>query len=464
MIPILKNISFTFASNLICLVVSTIVTFVLPKSISVENYGLFQLYFFYINYTGFLHFGWADGLYLRYGGAYYESLNKQIIGSQYKIYCILEILFSILFCVCALFFSSDENKKDVFLLIGISIAFNLPKTFLQYLLQATNRIKEYASLITLERIFYGLFILIVVVAGKDSFVMAITADLIGKSIALVYGLYQCRGILATKINLSKAVYKDIWENIKVGSKLMFANIASLLILGIIRWSIERQWDVSVFGKISLTLSISNLMMVFIRAVSMVMLPTLRRIDNEKYSSIYNDIKVGLFVPMFGMLLIYYPLNAFLCNWLPDYADCLKYMAILFPLCIFEGKLSILVETYLKTMRLEKKLLFSNIITMVFSFAITIVTIFYLENLSLAVFGILVIFAFRTSLGEFFLSKNLNIAFWKNIVIELGLIFTFVISTWFIAGIKGFAIYFSIYTIYAFANRKSLKEALKKIRR
>ena len=464
MIPILKNISFTFASNLICLVVSTVVTFVLPKSISVENYGLFQLYFFYINYTGFLHFGWADGLYLRYGGAYYESLNKRIIGSQYKIYCILEILFSILFCVCALFFSSDENKKDVFLLIGISIAFNLPKTFLQYLLQATNRIKEYASLITLERIFYGLFILIVVVAGKDSFVMAITADLIGKSIALVYGLYQCRGILATKINLSKAVYKDIWENIKVGSKLMFANIASLLILGIIRWSIERQWDVSVFGKISLTLSISNLMMVFIRAVSMVMLPTLRRIDNEKYSSIYNDIKVGLFVPMFGMLLIYYPLNAFLCNWLPDYADCLKYMAILFPLCIFEGKLSILVETYLKTMRLEKKLLFSNIITMVFSFAITIVTIFYLENLSLAVFGILVIFAFRTSLGEFFLSKNLNIAFWKNIVIELGLIFTFVISTWFIAGIKGFAIYFSIYTIYAFANRKSLKEALKKIRK
>lgn len=464
MIPILKNISFTFASNLICLVVSTVVTFVLPKSISVENYGLFQLYFFYINYTGFLHFGWADGLYLRYGGAYYESLNKRIIGSQYKIYCILEILFSILFCVCALFFSSDENKKDVFLLIGISIAFNLPKTFLQYLLQATNRIKEYASLITLERIFYGLCILIVVVAGKDSFVMAITADLIGKSIALVYGLYQCRGILATKINLSKAVYKDIWENIKVGSKLMFANIASLLILGIIRWSIERQWDVSVFGKISLTLSISNLMMVFIRAVSMVMLPTLRRIDNEKYSSIYNDIKVGLFVPMFGMLLIYYPLNAFLCNWLPDYADCLKYMAILFPLCIFEGKLSILVETYLKTMRLEKKLLFSNIITMVFSFAITIVTIFYLENLSLAVFGILVIFAFRTSLGEFFLSKNLNIAFWKNIVIELGLIFTFVISTWFIAGIKGFAIYFSIYTIYAFANRKSLKEALKKIRK
>ena len=464
MIPILKNISFTFASNLICLVVSTVVTFLLPKSISVENYGFFQLYFFYINYSGFLHFGWADGLYLRYGGAYYESLNKQIIGSQYKIYCILEILFSILFCVCALFFSSDENKKDVFLLIGISIAFNLPKTFLQYLLQATNRIKEYASLITLERIFYGLFILIVVVAGKDSFVMAITADLIGKSIALVYGLYQCRGILATKINLSKAVYKDIWENIKVGSKLMIANIASLLILGIIRWSIERQWDVSVFGKISLTLSISNLMMVFIRAVSMVMLPTLRRIDNEKYSSIYNDIKVGLFVPMFGMLLIYYPLNAFLCNWLPDYADCLKYMAILFPLCIFEGKLSILVETYLKTMRLEKKLLFSNIITMVFSFAITIVTIFYLENLSLAVFGILVIFAFRTSLGEFFLSKNLNIAFWKNIVIELGLIFTFVISTWFIAGIKGFAIYFSIYTIYAFANRKSLKEALKKIRK
>ena len=464
MIPVLRNISFTVASNLICLVVSTVITFILPKSISVENYGLFQLYFFYINYTGFLHFGWADGLFLRYGGAYYESLNKQIIGSQYKIYCLFEILFSILFCICVFFYSGDGNKKEVFFLIGVSIAFNLPKTFLQYLLQATNRIKEYASLITLERVVYGLFIIAVVTAKKDSFAWAISADLLGKMIALIYALYQCRGILIAKTILCKIVYQDIWENIKVGSKLMLANIASLLIIGIIRWSIERQWDVSVFGKISLALSISNLMMVFIRAVSMVMLPTLRRIDSEKYSSIYNDIKVGLLVPMFGMLLIYYPLNTFLIYWLPDYADCLKYMAVLFPLCIFEGKSSMLVETYLKTMRLEKKLLFSNILTLVFSVLITIITVFYLENLSLAVFGILVIIAFRTSMGEFFLSNKLNINFGKNIFLELGLIATFVVSTWLVSGLKGFLSYFSVYTLFAFANRIKLKNAIRKIQK
>ena len=47
---------------------------------------------------------------------------------------------------------------------------------------------------------------------------------------------------------------------------MFANIASMLIIGVVRFGIERSWDVETFGKVSLTLSASNLMMLFINAV------------------------------------------------------------------------------------------------------------------------------------------------------------------------------------------------------
>ena len=459
---LLKNISFTFTSNLICTLISILVTFILPKGISVESYGYFQLYFFYVAYTGFLHFGWADGLFLRYGGSYYNKLDKCLFGSQFKIYCVLEILFAVIFCISTSLFVQGTQRVQVFMLIGGAISLSLPKTFLQYLLQGTNRIKEYATLITIERVVFGGLIVIIVCIGKDSFIFAITADLVGKLIALIYAIYQCREILLTKFHFTKDLLKEILSNINVGSKLMIANIASMLILGIIRWSIEQEWDVSVFGKISLTLSISNLMMVFIRAVSTIMLPTLRRIDNEKYSSIYNDIKVGLLLPMFGMLLVYYPLNSFLCFWLPNYSDSLKYMAILFPLCIFEGKLSILVETYLKTMRLEKKLLFSNIIALLFSIVITVITIKYQKNLTLAVFGILVIFAFRTSLGEYFLSKKLDISFWQKNFAELGLVFTFVFSTWFVGGCSGFVLYLSVYVLYVFFNKSAFIAALKKL--
>lgn len=455
-----KNISFTFASNLICTLISVLVTFILPKGISVENYGYFQLYFFYVNYTGFLHFGWADGLFLRHGGDYYESLNKDVLGSQFKIYWAIEILFSLIFCLVALYLANGPQRTKVFILIGASIAFNLPKTYLQYLLQATNRIREYATLITLERIVFGLLILAIVCLGKDSFTLAISADLLGKFISLVYAIFHCRDLLTSHFVISKCVFKEILSNINVGSKLMLANIASLLIIGIVRWAIDQKWDVSTFGKISLTLSISNIMLIFVRSVSMVMLPTLRRIDGRKYASIYNDIKVLLFTLMFGGLLIYYPLNVILTIWLPNYADCLKYMAILFPLCVFEGKLSILVEMYLKTMRLEKKILVSNIATLVFSVIATFVSVFILENLTVAVMCILIIFAFRTTLGEYMLSKHLDINFYRNLFIEIVLVVIFVCSSWFVGGIKGLLIYSGAYAVFLLMFRKKIVTVIK----
>lgn len=458
--PFFQNISFTFASNFICTLISVLVTFILPKGISVENYGYFQLYFFYVNYTGFLHFGWADGLFLRHGGDYYESLNKDVLGSQFKIYWAIEILFSLIFCLVALYLTNGPQRTKVFILIGASIAFNLPKTYLQYLLQATNRIREYATLITLERIVFGLLILAIVCLGKDSFTLAISADLLGKFISLVYAIFHCRDLLTSHFVISKCVFKEILSNINVGSKLMFANIASLLIIGIVRWAIDQKWDVSTFGKISLTLSISNIMLIFVRSVSMVMLPTLRRIDGRKYAAIYNDIKVLLFTLMFGGLLIYYPLNVILTIWLPKYADCLKYMAILFPLCVFEGKLSILVEMYLKTMRLEKKILFSNVATLIFSVIATFISVFILENLTVAVMCILVIFAFRTTLGEYMLSKHLDINFYRNIFVEIALVAVFVCSSWLVGGIKGLFIYSGAYVVYLLMYRKKIVAVIK----
>lgn len=457
---IFKNISFTFASNLICTFISVLVTFILPKCVSVENYGYYQLYFFYVTYTGFLHFGWADGLYLRYAGAYYTSLDKELFGSQFKVYCAVELILGLVLCLLSFIFVQGEQRILVFILIGVSAAINLPKTYLQYLLQGTNRIKEYAVQTTLERIVFGIVIVTIVFLGKDSFFLAIMADILGKFIALVYEIIQCRELIQSRFIISKELIKEILININVGIKLMLANIASHLILGTVRWSIEQKWNVSVFGKISLTMSVSHIMMIFIRSVSMVMLPALRRTDEKRYAAIYNDIKVVLFVFLFGGLFVYYPLNMFLTYWLPDYADSLKYMAILFPLCVFEGKLSILVEMYLKTMRLEKKILSSNVATLVFSVLVTFVSICLLENLSLAVLGMLVIFAFRTTIGEFLLSRHLEISFYKNIFIELFLVISFVGSSWLVEGIEGFGIYFASYVVYLLLNRKKIMKVVK----
>lgn len=72
----MKGFSYAMMSNFITLITSSLVIIVIPKLIGVQEYGYWQLYMFYTSYVGFLHFGWNDGIYLRYGGKEYKDLDK----------------------------------------------------------------------------------------------------------------------------------------------------------------------------------------------------------------------------------------------------------------------------------------------------------------------------------------------------------------------------------------------------
>lgn len=71
---------------------------------------------------------------------------------------------------------------------------------------------------------------------------------------------------------------------------MVAIIASMLIIVIIRYGISIGWDVATFGKVSLTLSISNFMMIFISSVSVVFFPILKHMDESRLLDIYMKIR------------------------------------------------------------------------------------------------------------------------------------------------------------------------------
>ncbi len=91
----------------------------------------------------------------------------------------------------------------------------------------------------------------------------IIADLIGKFLSLIYAIYFCKDIVLIKFNSLSFNILETIKNISVGIKLMFANIA--------QYTNHRDRQIcnrhifgtfSTFGKISLTLSISNLIILF----------------------------------------------------------------------------------------------------------------------------------------------------------------------------------------------------------
>jgi len=451
----IKNMSYTITSNLISLLVSTLVVLIVPKLIGIEEYGYWQLYLFYSSYVGFLHFGWNDGIYLRIGGEQYENLDKRLFYSQFIELLGSQILIATLIWLGSFFLVGDFNRR--FILIMVALAMILVNTRLMffYILQATNRIKEFARITMLDRIVYILLVVIFLLLGIRDFKFMIFADLVGKFISLLFVTLSCKDIVFRRINTFYLTISESIMNINVGIKLMFANIASMLIIGIVRFGIEQTWDVATFGKVSLTLSISNMMMIFINAVGIIMFPMLRRTNQEKLASIYSTMRDFLMVILLGFLIIYYPLKTVMAAWLPQYAESLLYMSLVFPMFIYEGKMALLINTYLKTLRREKVMLRINLVSMCFSLVVTFISTQMFANLDLAILNIVILLAIRSALAESYLAKELKIRVNKDVVLETFLTIVFILSGWFINSWMTILIYGMTYLLYLLIKRNDI---------
>lgn len=455
--------SYTLNSNLISLIVSTLVILIIPKLIGVKEYGYWQLYIFYSSYVGFMHFGWNDGIYLRFGGEDYDKLDKRLFYSQFIEMLVTQIIIAIVIWTVAVTFIADINREFILQMVSVAMVLVNIRLMLFYLLQVSNRIKEYARLTMLDKIIYISLIMIFLIFGIRDFKLMIFADLMGKFISLIFAMLACKDIVFNRISTFYLTLSEIIINIKVGINLMFANIASMLIVGIVRFGIEMTWDVSTFGKISLTLSISNMMMIFINAIGIVMFPILRRTNPSKLSHLYSTMRDFLMVILFGILITYYPIKTLMAVWLPQYSDGLLYMALVFPMFVYEGKMALLINTYLKTLRREKVMLKINLFSMFLSFAMTYITTQIFGNLDVSILNIVFLLGTRSAVAETYLAKVLNINVKKDIILEVLLTFVFIVTGWYIDSWISIVIYSIIYLIYLIIKRKDISSTIENIK-
>ena len=457
-----KNFSYTFTSNILALLISVVTALVIPKLISVEQYGYYQLYIFYSNYVGVSFLGLCDGFYLRIGGKYYDELDKSLYSTQFRLLGLFEIIvYAGIFCG-SLFFTTDANKHYITSCVCVAAVGMCLQWFIIYILQATARIKEYAIVTISERILYVLVTVPSVLLGYRGFRLLVVTDVIAKYVSLSIGVFFCRDMVFAKLLPIKGVLHEIWENISAGFKLMLASLCNMLIIGVVRFGVERRWDIATFGKVSLTLSLSNMVLTAINAVSVVLYPMLRRIDEKNMPKIYGVMRVALMSVIFGGIILYYPAQRLLSAWLPQYAESLRYAAILLPICVYESKMSMLVNTYYKTLRLENMLMKCNIAALALSVVCTLVSTLVMNSVTAAIFSILIVLIFRCVISELLLTKHIEIQVTKDIALEFIMTAAFVICNWFF-GASGMVAYAGCYIIYLVIKREDIKDTLNLIK-
>ena len=453
----ISNIFNSMTVNASRIIITFVLTLVLPKFLGEADYSYWQLYLFYFTYLAYTSLGWCEGTYLKYGGDEYHSLPAKKMAGQFWTLAIYELFVNLVFSLVVFVFVQDRIKVIILILAACSAILDILRYYLQMVLQATNQIKGYARIATCERVLFLLFSLLFLGLHKFEFVYFIYAELLARFLSLLLALASCKGIVFVQPESIREIMTESKELISSGYKLLLAGVAGQLIVGTVRFAVEHKWGNLVFGKVSLALSMVNMIITFITAVSVVIFPMLKRMSEDKLMKVYKIIREVITTLLLCVLLMYIPMKAVLQIWLPQYEVSFKYLALLLPVCIYETRFTVLLSTYFKALRKERIQLKSNLTSMLISIGATMIVVYGVQNLDLAIVLIVVLMAFKSHYAEFLLRKYIDDVdvrldnLWESV-----LIIGFMTASWFCSGLYSVIIYAVLLVVYFIIRRNKIK--------
>ena len=452
---IVKKIGVSVAAQLISLAVSFIMNLIVPKFISEFSYAHWQTYLLYVNYVGILHFGLLDGILLRYSQYDYEQLDKPLIRSQYRFLLLINATFSILIAAYALI-ATKKITSAIIILVAIGVITKNSFTYTSYTFQMTNRIANYAKLIILQRIVYGILAVILILVGSDNFVLFCLADLVGDIIGILYGFSSNKSLFLGGTVCSKKSICEFKANITSGIKLMIATWSSIMLVGASRIIIQVRWDELTFGKVSFAFSLTNLFLTFVTAASVVLFPSLKRMDERDRPELYKTIREIMSPFLFVIMVFYFPGCWVLGRWLPKYSVSLTFLGCLLPMIVFSSKTSLLTDNFLKAYRKEKELLIINIISVVFAILGFCVCAWVFQSLELLLFWVVISIMLKSILSEFAVARIIEYSVCREIIIEIIMAIAFVLIAYFCDLFTGFLLYCLLCIGYIFLHKDIFK--------
>ena len=460
-----QNISLTFFSNIISLTVSLVGTFFIPKFSNATVYGYWQLYLFYISYAGLLHFGLCDGIYLKYGGETYTNIDKDLLRTQFYILFFFLILISLLSFPLFNFVFIDIGTKKVLCLTAVGAFLHVLRTFLLLILQSTNRIKEYSLIIICDRLLFVIGIIFILVEDIITYEAIIACDILGRFVSLGLTIFFTKELVFGHLVSFANVKKDLLLNISAGLQLLISGIASSLIIGIIRYGIKIKQSIMEFGKISLSLSVINMVLSFINMVAIVFFPILKTFDYKKQGNIYKSLEIILMICTFGILCFAGCFKYIISLWLPQYSDALNYMVILLPSCVFESETLMLLNTYLKALRRERDLLIINLSVMILALMFAIVYYKLDYSLIYTLIEIDFLLLIRCLLVKRIVYNEFKISgYYKIILSEVFVFFLYLLLFISLPIIWASILYIFVFLSFCFIYRLRFLQAIKSFRR
>lgn len=454
---IISNASVAFVAQGFGLVLGLLQSLLVPKLLDVENYAYWQLFIFYCSYVGFFHLGLNDGVYLICGGQPRSVIDKKSINSQFVVGAAYQVVFSCIIAAVALGGGFGDDRAFVIVCVSIYLLLCNLLRYISFVLQAMNETKlsSYSTIIASAT--YIAPLLIMLCAHVSSYRPFVVAYLVSAALALLYGLYCIRDFFGAGLEPPNEAVAQSLRSIRVGIKLMIANLASSFVLGAARFIIDARWGIETFGQLSLALSMVTFFMTFMAQASMVLFPALRQSKQSEVKGFFHTARdfMSLFFP--AIYLLYMPVVWVLTLWLPQYAQSFAYLAYLLPICVFDSKMDITCTTYFKVARKERLLLRINLATASISLVGSLVGAFLLSSIHAVIISIVIAIILRSTYSEHCISRELDLPPSRIPLSEIVLTIAFIVSTILASPVQALVGYSILYAVFLWIHRSRVAE-------
>lgn len=322
-----KGMLHVFVANVISLVFSLLTNFILPKFLSVDSYSAIKTYQLYIVYIGILHFGYEDGMYIKYGGKNIKEIDGDDLGTNLFTLRIFQVFMTLSMIVVALII-----QDDIFLAFSFAI---LPVNLVAYfklLFQAIGEFSTYGRAMNFTSIVTFLInIVLVFLIKTDNYRFFIFLYVVCNIVLWIVLEIYLKNKIPKCNKVKKFSFLELKENIWVGLPLTLGNFSSVLLTSIDRWFVKFLLTTLAFAQYSFAVSTESF-------INVALTPIVVTLYNYfcKHTEIKEIKKIRNSIMIFASIIVSCAFGAkFIIEiFLNKYTDSIDVMFILFASQIF----------------------------------------------------------------------------------------------------------------------------------
>lgn len=338
-----KGILAVLIANMVNVFFSLATNFLLPKYLSMESYAGIKEFQLYVSYVGLFHWGFVDGIYLKYGG---KTLGKKVsseFSTDMSTMCIFQTLTTL-----AVLFVAVILRDYILIFFAISILPQNMSNYFKFLYQATGEFSLYGKAMNLTTIstFVLNMVLLFFIRTDEAYWYILGYVVLYFLIWIVLDFYFRKN--HTMQNGVVFSFKSWIENIKSGFLLTLGNLSSIFLTSMDRWFVKVLMDTIAFAQYSFAVSVENFLNLAITPVTTTLYNYFCRVEDEKeHKKIFNYVVVfATVIPAAA-----FPVKFILEIFLTQYIDAAAVVFLLFSAQMFY---TVIRSVYVNLYKVQRK--------------------------------------------------------------------------------------------------------------